>query len=60
MQKEKLKKLENQRDLEVVESEYNLYAPAEGHDVVEGTEVGNTLHAGESSIHTNKLSSKNP
>ena len=58
-QRERLK-LENRKDLEVVKAEYNTYTEAESNDVVEGAEVGNTLHAGESSIHTNKLSSKNP
>ena len=58
--REKLKKLKNQRDLVVIEAEYIVYAKAEGNDVLEGAEVGNTLHAGESSIQTNKLSSKTP
>ena len=53
------KKLENQRDLKVVEAVYNAYAEAESNDVVKGAEVSNTLRAGESSIHTNKLKSKN-
>ena len=57
---EKLKKLENQRDLEVVEAESNVYAEAESNDVAEGAEVGNTLHESESSIHTNKLNCENP
>ena len=60
MLREILKKQENQRNLEVVETEYNVYAEAEGNNVVEEEKVGITLHAGESSIHTNKLSSKNP
>ena len=60
MLREKLKKLENQRDLKMVESEYNVYVKAGDNDVVEEAEVGNTLHADESSIHTNKLSCNNP
>ena len=60
MLREKLKKLENQRDLEVDEAEYNIYADTEGNDVVEEAEERNTLHAGESSIYINKLSSKTP
>ena len=54
MLRERLKKLENQRDLQVVEAEYNAYAETEGNGVMEGAEMS------ESSIHTNKLSSKNP
>ena len=42
MQREKFKKLKNQRDLEVVETEYKVYAEAESNDVVEGAEEGNT------------------
>ena len=60
MLRENLKKLENQRDLEVAEAEHNTYAEVEDNYVVEGAEVGNTLHAGEYSIHNNKLSSKTP
>ena len=45
MLREKLTKLENQRDLEDIEAEYDTYAEAEGNNVVEETEVGNTLHA---------------
>ena len=44
----------------MIEAEYSVYAAAEDNDIVEGTEVGNALHAGESSIHTYKLSSKTP
>ena len=56
----KLKKLENPIDLEVIEAEYNACAEAESNDVGEGAEVGNTLHAGESSIRTNEPSSQTP
>ena len=38
MRREKLKKLENQRDLEVVEAEYNVYTEAEGNNMVERAE----------------------
>lgn len=58
MLREKLKKLENLRDLEAIEAEYNAYAAAEGNDVVEGAEVGNTSHAIEASVHINKPSFK--